>query len=126
MDVRVKRKAKRRIHSGAPRIKWWHFKSEKQRIFQQRILEGGFRQPHGSANDMWERMTHEIKKVAKETLGESRRFGPRSKESWWWNDSVQSKGIVTPQFPVLKISLNKSYIRVIITKECHISSLKIA
>jgi len=33
---------------------------------------------------------------------------------------------VTPQFPVLKISLNKSYIRVFIIKECHISSLKIA
>ena len=40
---------------------------------------------------MWERMAHEIKKVAKETLGESRGFGPRGKESWWWNDSVQSK-----------------------------------
>jgi len=36
-------------------------------------------------------MAHEIKKVAKETLGESRGFGPRGKESWWWNDSVQSK-----------------------------------
>jgi len=35
---------------------------------------------------MWERMSHEIKKVAKETLGESRGFGPRGKESWWWND----------------------------------------
>jgi len=34
---------------------------------------------------------HEIKKVAKETLGESRGFGPRGKESWWWNDRVQSK-----------------------------------
>ena len=71
MDVRVKRRAKRRIHSGAPQIKWWHLKSEKQRIFQQRILEGGLREPHGSANDMWERMAHEIKIVAKEMLGES-------------------------------------------------------
>jgi len=91
MDVRVKRSAKRRSHSGAPRIKWWHLKGEKQRIFQHKILEGGFTQPHGSANYMWERMGHEIKKVAKETLGESRGFGPRGKESWWWNDSVQSK-----------------------------------
>ena len=91
MDVRVKRRAKRRDRSGAPRIKWWHLKGDKQRIFQHKILEGGFRQPHGSANDMWERMAHEIKKVAKETLGESRGFGPRGKESWWWNDSVQSK-----------------------------------
>jgi len=91
MDVRVKRRAKRGGRSGAPRIKWWHLKGDKQRIFQHKILEGGFRQPHGRANDMWERMAHEIKKVAKETLGESRGFGPRGKESWWWNDSVQSK-----------------------------------
>uniref|UniRef100_A0A0R0GBM1 Endonuclease/exonuclease/phosphatase domain-containing protein n=1 Tax=Glycine max TaxID=3847 RepID=A0A0R0GBM1_SOYBN len=25
------------------------------------------------------------------TLGESRGFGPRGKESWWWNENVQSK-----------------------------------
>ncbi|RZB42155.1 Ganglioside-induced differentiation-associated protein 2 [Glycine soja] len=36
-------------------------------------------------------MSQEIIKVAKETLGESRGFGPRGKESWWWNESVQSK-----------------------------------
>jgi len=36
-------------------------------------------------------MTYEIKKVAKETLGESRGFGPRGKESRWSNKSVQSK-----------------------------------
>jgi len=59
------------------------FKGEKQRIFQHKILEGGFRQPHRSANDMWERMAHEIKKVTKEMLGESRGFGPRGNESWW-------------------------------------------
>jgi len=82
MDLRVKRRENRRIHSRAPRIKWWHLKGEKERIFQHRILEGGFRQPCGSANDKWERMAHEIKKVAKETLGESQDFGRRGKESW--------------------------------------------
>ncbi|KAH1209339.1 LINE-1 retrotransposable element ORF2 protein [Glycine max] len=40
---------------------------------------------------MWNKMSQEIIKVAKETLGESRGFGPRGKESWWWNESVQSK-----------------------------------
>ena len=30
-------------------------------------------------NDMWERMTHEIKKVAKEMLEVSRGFGPMGK-----------------------------------------------
>jgi len=42
-------------------------------------------------NDMWEKMTHEIRKVAKEALGESRGFGPRGEESRWSNKSVQSK-----------------------------------
>ena len=50
MDVRVKRRARRRSHNGPPCIKWWHLKGVKQRIFQHKMLEGGFRQPHGSAN----------------------------------------------------------------------------
>ena len=45
------------------------------------MLKGGFRQPHGSANDMWERMAHEIKRVAKEMLEVSRGFGPMGKDS---------------------------------------------
>ncbi|KAL5123966.1 Craniofacial development protein 2 [Glycine soja] len=64
---------------------------EKQGIFQQKIWEGWCGQSQGSANDMWNKMSQEIIKVAKETLGESRGFGPRGKESWWWNESVQSK-----------------------------------
>jgi len=43
---------------------------------------------------MWDKMPHEIKKLAKETSEESRSFGPRGKESWWWNRSVQSKVII--------------------------------
>jgi hypothetical protein len=39
-------------------------------------------------------MTCEIRKVTKETLGELRGFGPKGKESWWWNESVQSKFII--------------------------------
>ena len=29
--------------------------------------------------------------MVKETLGEFRGFGFRGKESWWWNENVQSK-----------------------------------
>ncbi|KAL5141766.1 Metal tolerance protein 6 [Glycine soja] len=64
---------------------------EKQGIFQQKIWEGWCGQSQGSANDMWNKMSQEIIKVAKKTLGESRGFGPRGKESWWWNENVQSK-----------------------------------
>jgi len=38
MDVKVKRNAKRKSHNGARQIKWWHFKGEKQRIFQHKVL----------------------------------------------------------------------------------------
>ncbi|KAG4931766.1 hypothetical protein JHK84_048760 [Glycine max] len=91
MDVRIRDRAKRRSPMVAPRIKWWHLKGEKQGIFQQKIWEGWCGQSQGSANDLWNKMSQEIIKVAKETLGESRGFGPRGKESWWWNESVQSK-----------------------------------
>ncbi|RZB60259.1 LINE-1 retrotransposable element ORF2 protein [Glycine soja] len=91
MDVRIRDRAKRRSPLVAPRIKWWHLKGEKQGIFQQKIWEGWCGQSLGSANDMWNKMSQEIIKVAKETLGESRGFGPRGKESWWWNENVQSK-----------------------------------
>ncbi|KAL5172704.1 Craniofacial development protein 2 [Glycine soja] len=91
MDVRIRDRAKRKSPIVAPRIKWWHLKGEKQGIFQQKIWEGWCGQSQGSANDMWNKMSQEIIKVAKETLGESRGFGPRGKESWWWNENVQSK-----------------------------------
>ncbi|KAM2059071.1 hypothetical protein ACFX16_031584 [Malus domestica] len=32
-----------------------------------------------------------IRKVAKEVLGESKGFAPHQKESWWWNEEVQTK-----------------------------------
>ena len=54
-------------------------KGEKQGIFQQKIWEGWCGQSQGSSNDMWNKMSQEIIKVAKETLGESRGFGPRVK-----------------------------------------------
>ncbi|KAH1202974.1 LINE-1 retrotransposable element ORF2 protein [Glycine max] len=91
MDVSIRDRAKRRSPLVASRIKWWHLKGEKQGIFQQKIWEGWCGQSQGSANDMWNKMSQEIIKVAKETLGESRGFGPRGKESWWWNENVQSK-----------------------------------
>jgi hypothetical protein len=63
-----------RSHHADLRIKWWHVKDENKKIFQQEILEGGFMLPQGNANDMWDKIANEIKKVAKETLGQSRGF----------------------------------------------------
>jgi len=41
MDVRVKRREKRRCHGWATRIKWWNLKDEKQCCFQEKILKEG-------------------------------------------------------------------------------------
>lgn len=57
-------------------------------IFQHKILEGGVIHPQVSANDMWAKITHEIRKIAKETLVKSRGFGPGRKESGWWKESI--------------------------------------
>lgn len=42
---------------------------EKQRSFQHEILDGRFRYPQGSANDMWIKRAHDIRKVDKERVG---------------------------------------------------------
>lgn len=41
-----------------------------------------------NTNDVWNKMVHNIRKVAKERI---RCFWPNCKESWWWDESVQSK-----------------------------------
>ena len=43
---------------------------------------------------MWNKIIQEIIKVDKEMSKRSRDFGTRGKESWWWNENVQSKGKV--------------------------------
>ncbi|KAM1231943.1 hypothetical protein ACFX2G_042792 [Malus domestica] len=40
---------------------------------------------------MWDSMASCIRKVAKEVFGQSKGFAPHQKESWWWNEEVQTK-----------------------------------
>ncbi|KAM1504439.1 hypothetical protein ACFXTO_000558 [Malus domestica] len=40
---------------------------------------------------MWDSMASCIRKVAKEVLEESKGFASHQKESWWWNEEVQTK-----------------------------------
>jgi hypothetical protein len=68
MDVRLKRRAKRRIYSGAQQIMWSHLNGEKQMIFQQKKLKGGSRQPQASTTDMWDKTAHEVKIVENDTF----------------------------------------------------------
>ena len=61
---------------GGTRIKWWHFKDEKQSVFLQKILKEDCVKLHRSKNVVWKKMAYEIRKVAKKTLGELIGFGP--------------------------------------------------
>ncbi|KAF1868203.1 hypothetical protein Lal_00018722 [Lupinus albus] len=48
------------------------FLVEEHKSFNQRVFDEGFREAQGNANDMWEEMNKEIKKISKKILGESR------------------------------------------------------
>lgn len=91
LDVRVARHNQIRRRVTNPRIKWWQLKGVKLLMFKQKWLEEGNWELPGNANSMWDDMATKIRKIAKTVLGESRGFGPRDKESWWWNETVQDK-----------------------------------
>ncbi|KAM2775830.1 hypothetical protein PS2_008375 [Malus domestica] len=61
MDVHIKRMRKKNKTWKCPRTRWWNLKGEKQAIFKEKVL------------------------------GESKGFASHQKESWWWNEEVQTK-----------------------------------
>lgn len=69
----------------------WPLKGGKQRIFQNKVLEGGFLDPQGSVNGMWAKIAKGIETIAKDTLDKSRGFGHGGKESWLWNEMYRRK-----------------------------------
>lgn len=75
------RRMKRRGKEKVSRIRWWQLKSEKQRSFPHKVWEDGLWEAKGSENVMRDKIVTGIRKVAKVTLGESRAFVPRNKES---------------------------------------------
>ncbi|XP_054785632.1 uncharacterized protein LOC129292133 [Prosopis cineraria] len=91
LDVCIMSKIQKRRQVVTPRIRWWQLKGEKQDIFKRNLLDKGIWDSQGSANIIWEDMAKKIREVAKVVLGESKGSGPRDKESWWWNNSVQDK-----------------------------------
>jgi len=74
MDVRVKEKEKRRCYSWDTQIKWWHLKNGKQSVFIEKILKQGCVKLHKNENDMWDKMSYEIKKSRKRETIRSNRF----------------------------------------------------
>ncbi|KAI8530451.1 hypothetical protein RHMOL_Rhmol11G0059300 [Rhododendron molle] len=43
----------------------------------------------GDSDTMWNTIADGIRRRSKEVFGESKRKGPTSEETWWWNDEVQ-------------------------------------
>ena len=91
MDVHVKRRIERNSRKTSPKIRWWQLKGEPQKSFQREMLEKEVWEVQGDANYMWNTIAEEIRNVATKTLGISRGFGPKGKESWWWGENVQDK-----------------------------------
>ena len=52
--------------------------------FQRKLMKERLWETQRCANIIWEEMTNEV-------LDESKGFGPKDKESWWWNENVQEK-----------------------------------
>jgi Reverse transcriptase (RNA-dependent DNA polymerase) len=91
LDVRFRSHKQRTRQVTCPRIKWWQLKGDKQIKFEKKLLEEGTWELQGTADSLWNEMSKKVKEVAKAVLGESKGFGPRDKESWWWNEKVQEK-----------------------------------
>ena len=91
MDVHIKRVRQKNKTWKCPRTRWWNLKEEKQAIFKEKVITQCVWDREGEASQMWDSMASCIRKVAKEVLGESKGFAPHQKESWWWNEEVQTK-----------------------------------
>ncbi|XP_076954466.1 uncharacterized protein LOC143628907 [Bidens hawaiensis] len=74
-----------------PRIRWGNLKGVKIGEFKDKIVLVTSTQLGDDANQMWEAMATTITQVAKETLGVTTGRSSGHKESWWWNDEVQTK-----------------------------------
>ncbi|KAM1519454.1 hypothetical protein ACFX1Z_022250 [Malus domestica] len=91
MDVHIKRVSKKNKTWKCPRTRWWNLKGEKQAIFKKKVITQCVWDREGEASQRWDSMASCIQKVAKEVLGESKGFASHQKESWWWNEEVQTK-----------------------------------
>jgi hypothetical protein len=90
LDIGLKGNRRPRKETRSPRTRWWFLKGEKLEVFKERMgqeMEWG---REGDSDSMWNTMADGIRRISKELLGESKGKGPSSKETWWWNDEVQT------------------------------------
>jgi hypothetical protein len=59
-------------------------------MFNERVLKEGPWHEGGDTNSMWMKMSTCIRKVALEKFGMTKGGKHETKETWWWNEKVQS------------------------------------
>jgi hypothetical protein len=64
------------------RTKWWKLK-EKSEVFMERTIKEGTCKKEDDTNNMWEKMTTCIWKVALEVCGVTKGSGGKAKDTWW-------------------------------------------
>ncbi|XP_076909446.1 uncharacterized protein LOC143566705 [Bidens hawaiensis] len=90
-DVVLREKVSRMERKGRSRIRWGNLKGTNITMFKDKVISTTTIHLVGDANRIWEDMAASITQVAKETLGSTTGRTNGNKESWWWNEDVQSK-----------------------------------
>ncbi|XP_076931879.1 uncharacterized protein LOC143597182 [Bidens hawaiensis] len=90
-DVVLREKLTMMERKGRSRIRWGNLKGTNITLFKDKVISTTTIHPVGDANQMWEDMAASVTQVEKETLGVTTGRTTGNKESWWWNEDVQSK-----------------------------------
>ncbi|XP_060182141.1 uncharacterized protein LOC132611785 [Lycium barbarum] len=91
MDLEIKRKRRKRVVLGQPKIRWDSLNKDNAQELGKRLRENGAWRSSGDASSMWTTTSANIREVAREVLGVSKGYSGRYKGDWWWNGEVQGK-----------------------------------
>ncbi|XP_067129896.1 uncharacterized protein [Centruroides vittatus] len=74
-----------------PKIKWWLLKGERAIKFREKVISVINRNTKcdDSVDEWWTQVAREIRRIAKELLGETKPARKIEKEVWWWNEEVK-------------------------------------
>ncbi|XP_060201884.1 uncharacterized protein LOC132630311 [Lycium barbarum] len=91
MDLEIKRKRRKRVVSGQPKIRWDALNKDNTQELGERLRAMGAWRSSGDASSIWTTTAANIREVAREVLGVSKGYSGRHKGNWWWNGEVQGK-----------------------------------
>ena len=82
-DFCFKVRARRDKQAKIERTKLWKLKGETSEVFRERVIKEDFWKEKEDINNMWEKMTTNIRKVASEVCGVTKGSGGKAKDTWW-------------------------------------------